>query len=443
MLSIFFLSQGVAAQEQLIPKNQILLADALPTLLPPINPSSTNQTLAAEVSLNQALNETFTLSPRAASVRLQLAIAKSAIPQALTFPNPSLIVYNGFIAEQTYQVGASIPVEQPWKVFFRMINAKQQIKQADLEIQRTLWLLRSNVRRSYLDVVLAEEMAQTLAQVADLTKSLLLAAQKRADAGDVANLDALKAKLAFSQAEVEKAQARRQVTLAKRRLNVLRGQDHAVELSVPRLPPFQLKVQKTELLPDFDQSLPSIDKLIAMAHESRLDVRLVNQAIKTNEAALRNTYASILPNTQLNVGRSITGNPPDGPKLTGYFIGVTQELPILDLKQGDIIRYRAMLRQLRIEAQAQKNIVSEEVVLAYERVSIARERIRAYQDHLLADSEEVARLARRSYEVGQSDITAAITAQQANIQVKTQYLEAIRSYQQAFTDLEQAIGQIL
>lgn len=423
--------------------NQTLIADALPTLLPPINPSTGNQSIAGEISLDQALNETFAQSPRAASVRLQLGIAKSAIPQALTFPNPSLIVYNGFVAEQTYQLGASVPIEQPWKVFFRLVSAKQQIKQADLEIQRTLWLLRSNVRRAFLEVVLAEEMAQTLAQVADLTDRLLIAAQKRANAGDVANLDVLKAKLAFSQAQVELTQAQRQVKLAKRRLNVLRGKDHAIELAVPRLPPFELKVQKTELLPDFDQTLPTIDRLITTAHQKRFDVRLVNQAIKTNEAGLRSTYASILPNTQFNVGRSITGNPPDGPKLHGYFIGVTQELPVFDVKQGDITRYRAMLRQLKIEAEAQKNIVSEEVIAAYERVSIARERIKAYQDHLLADSEQVARLARRSYEVGQSDITAAIAAQQANIQVKTQYLEAVRSYQQAFTDLEQSVGEIL
>lgn len=422
---------------------QTLLADALPTLLPPINPSTENQPSPGEVSLNQALNETFGLSPRAASVRLQLGIAKSAIPQALTFPNPSLIVYNGFVAEQTYQLGASIPIEQPWKVFFRLVSAKQQIKQADLEIQRNLWLLRSNVRRAFLEVVLAEEMAITLAQVADLTNRLLLAAEKRANAGDVANLDVFKAKLAYTQAQVELAQAQRQVRLTKRRLNVLRGKDHALELSVPRLPPFQLKVQKTELLPDFDQALPTINQLIATAHQKRLDVRLVNQAIKTNEAALKSTYASILPNTQFNVGRSITGNPPDGPKLHGYFIGVTQELPLFDFKQADVTRYRSTLRQLKIEAEAQKNIVSEEVAVAYERVSIARERIQAYQNRLLGDSEQVARLARRSYEVGQSDITAAIAAQQANIQVKTQYLEAVRSYQQAFTDLEQAVGEIL
>lgn len=421
-------------------------SDVLPTLLPRLNPSqqqNIGQQQLNTFELNQALNETFTQSPRAASVRLQLGIAQSAIPQALTFPNPALIVYNGFKAEQTYQVGASIPIEQPWKVFFRLATAKNQIKQADLEILRALWQLRGTVRRAYLEVVIAEEMATTLSELAELTRQLQVAAQKRANAGDVARLDVLKSQLATAQAEVERDQGVRQVTLSKRRLNLVVGRDHAAELSVPRLPQFRLQATKTELLPNLEQPMPELGHLIATAHQKRLDVRLVQQQIRTNEAALRSTYANIMPDTQLNAGHSITGNPPDGPKLHGYFIGITQELPIFNFQQGDIARYRATLRQLKLELRTQQNLVSEEVAVAYERVQIARERIRAYQDHLLAQSAEVARLARRSYEVGQSDILAALLAQQQNVQVRNQYLEAVRSYQQAITDLEQSIGQTL
>ena len=59
---------------------------------------------------------------------------------------------------------------------------------------------------------------------------------------------------------------------------------------------------------------------------------------------------------------------------------------------------------------------------------------------MLADSYEVARLARRSYEVGQSDITSTLQAQQANVQIRSQYLDAVMSYASAFTDLELSTG---
>src|SRR5690606_18297778 len=108
--------------------------------------------------------------------------------------------------------------------------------------------------------------------------------------------------------------------------------------------------------------------------------------------------------------------------------------------QGDIAKFKALGRQLRYQTEAQKNVITQDVCSAYNNVLAARTKLRYYEEHVLADSYEVARLARRSYEVGQSDITSTIQAQQQNVQIRTQYLEAIQLYQQAFTALERACG---
>ncbi|MBX9720330.1 MAG: hypothetical protein K2X81_02950, partial [Candidatus Obscuribacterales bacterium] len=60
--------------------------------------------------------------------------------------------------------------------------------------------------------------------------------------------------------------------------------------------------------------------------------------------------------------------------------------------------------------------------------------------HILHDSFEVARRARRSYEVGQSDITSTLQTQQNNVLIRSLYLQAIQLYQDAFTELEMACG---
>jgi outer membrane protein TolC len=49
----------------------------------------------------------------------------------------------------------------------------------------------------------------------------------------------------------------------------------------------------------------------------------------------------------------------------------------------------------------------------------------------------------RGYQVGEKDITAALQAQQANAQVRNDYLDAIKAYELAYTDLEQSIGTTL
>lgn len=47
---------------------------------------------------------------------------------------------------------------------------------------------------------------------------------------------------------------------------------------------------------------------------------------------------------------------------------------------------------------------------------------------------------RLSYQFGRTDITAVLQAIQENILTENQYLSALSEYQQAFTDLEQAVG---
>ncbi len=116
------------------------------------------------------------------------------------------------------------------------------------------------------------------------------------------------------------------------------------------------------------------------------------------------------------------------------------ELPILNFQQGDLSQYKATGRQLQIEIKAQENIVTQEVVTAYQRMVGAKRKIEIYQDRLLARTLEIVRPARLGYEIANSNINDVLLAQQSAIAVKTEYLEAVAAYQIAFKDLEQSIG---
>lgn len=395
------------------------------------------------ISMRQAYDETLLKSPRAAAIRQQLGIAKSEYWRASELPNPQFQIYQGVKAEQTYLLGVTIPIEPPWQIVLRMILAKNIVRQTDLDILRSLWQLRGQVRRTYTELVVAQETYETLIELAELARRLQEVATKRFQAGDVPELDVLKARLATSQTDIEREQGARRVVQARQQLAVLMGRDVQQDVNVPRLPTFKLRVEATELLPQFDTPLRPLPDFIAQAMIYRPELKVVTQSIKTAEAALKNAYGRIFPGPQLYAGHAVTGNPPDGPKLNGYTIQVIQTMPTFNVQQGDIALQKARIKQLSAELLSQKNIVTAEVSAAYQRLLAARERIRVYQEHVLADSSEVARLARRSYEVGQSDITSTLQAQQQNVQVRSQYLNAIMDYQLAFTDLEQAIGRTL
>lgn len=427
----------------------LLILTLVLTQLPPVSaataplPQAEKPSAAQTLNLRTAFDETLLSGPRAASIRAQLGIARSAYAQATVFPNPAVVIDNGYRAEQTYRFGAAFGIEPPWKVAFRFLVAKREVTKADLEIQRTLWILRNDVRRAYLDIVVAQETAATLKELTDLSQALVDVARKRKNAGDVPQLDVLRAHVAMTQAKVEYEKAVRQTVRAKQQLNILMGRADDTSLEAPRLPPFQLKAEAVDLLPDLTAELPPLKPYLAQAYENRLDLKIVNQGLRLAKANLLNAYGNILPAPVVSIGRSVANNPPDGPRLTGWFLAGEAQVPILDRQQGERAKFSATIKQLKLENLAQKNIIYAQIADAHQRLITAREQIRTYHESLLAESAEVVRLAQRSYEVGHADITTTLTAQQANIQVRLQYLDAIRNYQQALTDLEQAVGRPL
>lgn len=116
------------------------------------------------------------------------------------------------------------------------------------------------------------------------------------------------------------------------------------------------------------------------------------------------------------------------------------QLPVFNVQQGDISLYRATIRQLRQEQLAQRNIITAEVSDAYQRLLAAQKQVKIYQQRALDVSKEVVDLAQLGYDVGQLDLNSVLLVQQANVQVRNKYLDAVSQYQQAFADLEQAVN---
>jgi cobalt-zinc-cadmium efflux system outer membrane protein len=328
------------------------------------------------------------------------------------------------------------------------VSQKRLVDQTRLDLMTQLWQLRSDVRRAYTEVVVAQETLKTLNELYDLSAKLENVASKRFQAGDVPELDALKARLATSQANVDRVVGAQRVVRARQQLSIILGRGVESPINIPGLPDytggnkvrFELKADKTDVLPDFSKSVEPLSIFESMAEENRLELKSLAVQRKLNDVNLKGAYGNMIPNPSLAFGKSVQGNVPTGPKLTAVFFTLNAPLPTVNFNQGPIYQYKATGRQLKYQTAAQRNQIGTDVASAYQNLLAQREKLRTYQEHVLAESFEVARLARRSYEVGQSDITATLAAQQANVQVRSAYLDAVQSYQLAFTDLEQACG---
>lgn len=402
------------------------------------------------LSVVQALNEALVNGPRAAAVRAQFAVARANFPAATQQSNPSFFYDRGLMAEQVNRLGPQITYDPPWNLLFRLLIANRLVAQTKIDLLTTIWSLRADVRKAYVEVVVAEETLKTLEQLHELASRLLTVAIKRFQAGDVPELDVLKARVAAVQAEADVEIARKTVLRTKRQLNVLMGRPIESPLVIPPLPEYisnasrdKLRIIKNDLLPEFDRDIPSMKEFIDRALENRLELKSLTMQVKLNKANRLNAYSNVISDPTFVFGKSTTGNPPTGPKLTAVFYTLYAEFPTADFNQGPIYQYKAKQNQLKYQIPAQQNQVMIDVSSAYNNLIAARNKIRVYQEHLLFESEQVARLARRSYESGQSTITATLVAQQANVQTRNAYLDGVHTYASAFTDLELAVGKPL
>lgn len=395
---------------------------------------------ATPTRIHQVLNDGLINSPRVAAARGLLGISKALYAAATIMPDPVFFRDESF-GEGVRRVGPQQTLEPPWKLAFRLLAAKRQVQETKLEILTTLWQFRNDVRRAYTEVVVAQETYQTLQDLYALADKLFVVTQRRFQSGAVPELDVLKARLATSQAGIDAAAGKMRVTRARQQLNIILGRAFNNPISATRLPSFEGKAEKSELLPDYSTPFPPVQDFIAEAFENRLELKINKQLLKLNKANLLAAYGNILPNPQVAYGHSTSTNLPSGPKLNSPFLTLNIEMPVFTYSQGDIARLKATQKQLSLQEAAIKNQITADVTNAYNELMTARNRLKTYQDHVLADSSEVARLARRSYEVGQSDINATLLAQQANFQVRSDYLNAVSNYQSAMTDLEQSLGE--
>lgn len=391
--------------------------------------------------VRQVMNEALINSPKVAAIRLNLGITKALYAGATQLPNPVFFRDEAPQSEGVRRVGPNVTYELPWKLAFRLLTAKRAVQEQKLELLQQLWQFRNDVRRAFTEVVVAQETYETFHDLSELALKLQEVSSKRFQAGDVPELDVLKSRLAYSQASVDTAQGNMRVNRSRQQLNVIMGRQFGSPISAPRLPTFNLSAEKSELLPDFSVPIPPVTDFISEAMDNRLEIKINDAQIRLTKAQLLTTSGNIIPNPMVAYGSSTETNLPSGPKLNGLYTTINAEFPLYNFQQGDLTRLRATLKQFKAQGAAIRNQIIADVTNAYNNLITARNRIRTYQDHVLADSAEVARLARRSYEVGQSDITATLAAQQANVQVRQAYLDAVSSYQQSFTDLEQSVGE--
>ncbi len=417
-----------------------------------------NGTALRSVTLTEAFEKADSYNKEIASARWNLPIAQSAVRAAAANPNPQTNVQTGFgnsftflFTGQTQQYGLTQQLQTGGKRSKKIALARANYGLAELQLDALRFDVHNRVRRAYSELAAAEAYQALIESERQVGMKLVDIASKRENAGKSPMSEVLQAKLNVLQFDTQQTLAMRRLQQASAGLAALMGErvQHVEVIDVSDNGVFKISVEKTAIVPSPSRELPALDQVLTATMDSRPDLKAAVQQVFVNAKALTLAKTKKIPDVFLGVGgtfATFAKNQPAGLAPvgnwagTGLFFSVTAENPIFYQYQGEVALAKANLRSSQLKLDQLKSQVASDVVTAYNEVVVAQANIFEFQKNILPTAAEVSRIARRGYELGATDLSTAVVAQQQYQQALSNYFDTVVAYQNAWADLERAVG---
>jgi outer membrane protein, heavy metal efflux system len=268
---------------------------------------------------------------------------------------------------------------------------------------------------------------QTLALRERIAKAATLSAdlaQRFNDAGNITPRELAVEQAAASEARLTALEAAAALAEARNRLGAILGVSTGEAWDIPA---------QLQALPEFETDLP---EYINLARVNRLDVsaaRLRAGAI-ADRAGVTDWSSWLGP---LDVGVEFERET-DGTKLTGG--GIEWEIPIFSQNRDQRMRANAELERAVIEVARATLASDNDVRLAYTAMTNARARAEEYRDRLIPARVAASQRAQEEQNYMLIGVFEVVSIREQEFDAYQGYLEAIRDYWLARTELSRATG---
>ncbi len=320
---------------------------------------------ASGLTLAQALERALAANRTIAAARLQRPVDVAAIGLAGERPNPELI-YEASKETPRKAVGGALPIELGGKRGARIDVANATVAVSDAELARIIAEVRNDVRRTYFDVVAADQRLAFAEEIRALATRARDAARARVDAGDVPQADLTQASLALANSEIEVSAARGDTAASRAELNALLGQSPDAPLTLAD------ELSSGVLL--------SLQDAVAQATQANTELLALDRRIDAQMSRIK--LAKALRSPDISAGGAFTYDAePEfsyGWRLTGSIT-----LPVFTTHRAGVLVEEAELTRLRGERDALVGRMSGAIAAALARATSAREQLTRYQNEVL------------------------------------------------------------
>ena len=190
-------------------------------------------------------------------------------------------------------------------------------------------------------------------------------------------------------------------------------------------------------LPDLPPVEASLERLEKVAIEKRLDVGAARRALQALDYATslaKTTRWTGMVNVSVEAGR-LRHN-----RRISFGPSVALEIPLFDQRQAAVARLEAFRRQAENNLEALSVEARSDVRSAEARVTISRSIVEEYGKGLVPLRESIVKFSQQQYDAMLLGVYQLLQAKQNEFEAYREYIEALRDYWVARSDLERAIG---
>jgi outer membrane protein TolC len=293
------------------------------------------------------------------------------------------------------------------------------------EVADEVLRLALETRRAWYRAVAAEESTRYYEQVLEAAAASAELARRMTRAGNLSRRDQMREQLFYADAAAQLARARGAALTAREDLTRLMGLwGEATAFTLP------------ERLPALPPTLAEFDALEAFAMRERLDIQAWKAQAQALARSLGLTRATRLINVLELGGATVMEK--DAPVKKGYEISI--EVPIFDWGGARVARAQAQYMQtLERVAQTAVNARSE-VRMSYATYRDAYEVARHFRDEIVPLRKQLSEENVLRYNGMLISVFELLTDAREQVLAVHGYIEALREYWLAQTDLQQALG---
>ena len=383
------------------------------------------------LSRRAAVAEALARNPQIAAARAQVDQARAGIAQATAFPDPAFAwtyeqqkSLTNFGSAQARDIGAAVTIPFPDKFRLNRRVSESALRAAELSLRQTEEQIASQTEVAFDAILVASAQLQNDRESESLSQDILQKTQARYDAGTVARLDVLQARVNFSQAKNQAIADERTLMTARASLNRL--------LARPSGSP----VEPEEKL-DVPPSPAEIDALLLLAAESRPELTSILAQREGARFAVKLAHEFWFPDLNISLFRNFTVGSPDSYSTSGT---IAVPLFFWQHQKGDVAAAEARQAELAADESVTRAQVELDVRTAYAAADTARRQAVWIRDELLPQAREAYAVASQSYALGGSSAVDLINAKSALLAATTQLTQALGAVNDAAAQLELAVG---